>query len=434
MGANLIALVLSAAVLQTPHPDSAAPLSSPAVPLFEPALAGVPDAAERWPGRRHQGHPPSGVGLGRDGGGPDSLPSGADPADPRRPREAEIRLARLSDTLPDPVTGVRVRGLAYERVSDALRYDRVQGLSLGLGYRVRAPAVRSADLQATMRYGFSDDRVTGRLALVRDAPGGRLVLAGYRDVVDADPVSSGRTLGNTLNALFVAHDDADYLLAEGGAATFETSLRSGLDLVLAGRVERETGVRREAKSAVNDALGGDGIFPPNAPAEPGTFGGGSVGLAHTGGIRWDLTADVLGGGGRATGRLFGNLRVDAGQAAGASLRVKAGIATSPTRPQSLFRLGGQATVRGFDYGSGRGQAFWAAQLDVTPVGGRLRPVAFVDAGQAERPGDLFSSPVLAGGGVGLSVFGGVLRLDLSHPITPDGGGKVRFDIVVQAPR
>jgi hypothetical protein len=39
-----------------------------------------------------------------------------------------------------------------------------------------------------------------------------------------------------------------------------------------------------------------------------------------------------------------------------------------------------------------------------------------------------------GGGIGLSVFNGVVRFDLSHPITPDIGGKVRFDILVQAPR
>jgi hemolysin activation/secretion protein len=110
------------------------------------------------------------------------------------------------------------------------------------------------------------------------------------------------------------------------------------------------------------------------------------------------------------------------------------VATRPTLRQSLFRLGGLATVRGFEYGERRGQAFWAAQLDIAPIRGRLRPVAFVDAGQADRPEDLFSSTALAGAGVGLSLFGGALRFDLSHPLTPDTGGKVRFDIVVQAAR
>ena len=374
MGANLVTLLLSTAVLQSAPPDTASPYSSPA------AL-----------------HPP----------------------------------ARAD---PDAIPERRAPGLAYERLSDALRYDRVQGLSLGLGYRVRMPGIRFADLYGTLRYGLSDDRITGRVTLVRDAPGGRLTLGGYRDVADVDPFSPGHTIGNTLNALFVAHDDADYVLAEGGSAGFDTPLRPGLDLRLGARVERQTSAPREATSEVNDFLGGDGVFPPNPPVDEGTFGGGSARLAHTGGMRWTLTADVLGGAGRTTGRLFGDLRADLGGHRGATLRLKAGVASSPTLRQSQFRLGGQATVRGFDYGARRGQAFWAAQLDVTPVGGRLRPVAFVDAGQAARPGDLFSSQALAAAGVGVSAFGGALRLDLSHRLTPDTGGKVRFDIVVQAVR
>ena len=391
------------------------------------------DYAGRWPGGRYELHRPSNVTLDRYDEWPDSLSFETDPADVRRLREAEEDLARLSEALPDSVTGQAAHGFAYERLSDLLRYDRVQGLSFGLGYRVRAP-LRFTNLYGTVRYGLSDDRVTGRLSLVRDAPGGRLTLSGYREVADVDPFGAGRTIGNTLNALFVAHDNADWMLAEGGMAGYETSLRTGLDLFLSARVEHQTSVGREAKSAVNDFLGGDGVFPPNPPVDQGTFAGGSARVAHSAGVRFSVTADVLGGEGRTTGRLFGELHQSVGGDQGATLRVKAGIATSPTLQQSQFRLGGLATVRGFEYGARRGQAFWAAQLDVTPLKGRLRPVAFVDAGQAARPGDLFSSEALAGAGIGLSVFNGALRFDLSHPLTPDTGGKVRFDIIVQAAR
>jgi len=392
------------------------------------------DYAGRWPGGRYELHRPSNAALDRYREWPDSLTLDTDPADLRREREAEVELARLSERLPDSVTGQSAHGLAYERLSDLLRYDRVQGVSFGLGYRVRAPGMQFTSLYGTLRYGLSDDRVTGRLALVRDAQEGRFALSGYRDLADLDPFSPGHTPGNTLDALFVAHDNADYALAEGGSASFETSLRTGLDLALAARVERETSVARKAKSAINDVLGGDGLFPTNPPVDGGTFAGGSARLTHTAGVRWSLTADVLGGDAGTTGRLFGDVRASAGGDAGATIRLKAGMATSPTLQQSLFRLGGPATVRGFEYGSARGQAFWAAQLDIAPFGGRLRPVAFLDAGQSDRPADLFSSRALVGAGVGASFFRGVLRLDLSHPITPDDGGKVRFDIVVQAVR
>ena len=98
-----------------------------------------------------------------------------------------------------------------------------------------------------------------------------------------------------------------------------------------------------------------------------------------------------------------------------------------------FRIGGVNTVRGFDYGTLRGQAFWAAQVDVAPIRGRIRPVLFADAGRASAPRDLFEGQVLVGAGVGVSVFGGLFRLELSRQLSP-GNGTVRFDVVAGAPR
>ncbi|MEZ0334434.1 MAG: hypothetical protein ACAI18_10520 [Gemmatimonadales bacterium] len=396
--------------------------------------AGAWTSADRWPGGRYELHRPSDDSLSRFDGWQDSLSLQGDPANVERIRETESALAYLAEGLPDSVTGERSHGFAYERLTDAFRYDRVQGLSLGLGYRVRLPAVQFTDLYGSVRYGFSDERVTGRLTVLRDAPGGRLALSGYRDVTGVDPFSPGHGVGNTLNALFVAHDDADYALLEGGSLRYETSLATGLDLGVGGRVERQTSAASQATSGLNDFLGGSGDFPPNPPVDEGTFGGAYVRLAGVRDTRWSLTADVLGGEGQTTGRLFGDLRRDLGGQRGLTVRIKAGIATAPTLQQSLFRLGGVNTVRGFDYGTGRGQSFWAAQLDIAPLPGRLRPVLFLDAGQAERPSELFSSKALAGGGIGLSMFSGLVRFDLSYPISTGSDGKVRFDIVVQAPR
>jgi hypothetical protein len=60
-------------------------------------------------------------------------------------------------------------------------------------------------------------------------------------------------------------------------------------------------------------------------------------------------------------------------------------------------------------------------------------VLFFDAGQAGGAGNLLGGRVLAGAGVGLSLFGGLLRFDLSRAVAPDRA-KLRFDIVVQGPR
>jgi hypothetical protein len=391
------------------------------------------DYADRWPGGRYELHRPPNASLDRYRGWLDSLSLEGDPADLARAREVESDLARLAESLPDSVTGQRWHGFSYERLTDAFRYDRVQGISLGLGYRVRAPGLAFTNLYGTVRYGFSDERVTGRLSLVRDAPDGRLTVSGYRDVLNVDPFAPAPGFGNSFNALFVAHDDGDYALAHGGSAQYETSLRTGLELTLGARYERQTSVDRAAESEVNDFLGGTGVFPPNPPVDEGHFGGGFARLSGVGDLRWHATADVLGGAGTTTGRLYGDLRYGIGGSRGLTVRLKSGIATSPTLPQSEFRLGGIGTVRGHDYGERRGQAFWAAQVDVAPVKGRLRPVLFVDAGQAGGAESLLSGKVLAGAGIGLSMFGGFLRFDLSHSLAPDDPG-LRFDIAIQQPR
>ncbi len=391
-------------------------------------------SADHWEGGRFELHRPSDDSLAHFRDWPDSLQLEGDPAEAARIHQTEMSLAHLAERLPDSVTGERAHGFAYERLTDAFRYDRVQGLSFGLGYRLRVPSVDFTELYGTVRYGISDERLTGRLTVLRDAPGGRLALSGYRDLTGVDPFSPGHTFGNTMNALFVAHDDADYMVAEGGSLRYETSLSTGLDLGVGGRIEHQTSAPREATSELNDFLGGSGEFPANPPVDAGTFGGAYVRLAGMRDTRWAVTADVLGGEGTTTGRLYGDVRRGFGGARGVTLRLKAGIATAPTLQQSAFRLGGVNTVRGFDYGTGRGQSFWAAQVDVAPFAGRLRPVLFLDAGQVEEPGDLFSSKALAGGGIGLSMFSGILRFDLSYPISTGSGGKVRFDIVAQAPR
>ena len=391
------------------------------------------DYADRWPGGRYELHRPSNAYLDRYRGWIDSLSLEGDPADLARTREVESDLAHLAESLPDSITGERSHGFGYERITDAFRYDRVQGISLGLGYRVRVPALEFTNLHATGRYGFSDERVTGRLSLLRDAPAGRLTVSGYRDVVNADPFAPAPGFGNSLNALFVAHDDGDYALIHGGSAQYETSLATGLELAVGGRYERQTSVARAAESELNDFLGGTGVFPPNPPVDEGHYGGGFASLSGVGDLRWQATADLLGGEGTTTGRLYGNLRYGIGGARGVTIRLKSGVATSPTLQQSEFRLGGIGTVRGHGYGERRGQAFWATQIDVAPLKGRLRPVLFVDAGQAGGAESLFSGKVLAGAGVGMSMFRGAVRFDLSHSLAPDDPG-LRFDIAIQQPR
>jgi hypothetical protein len=289
-------------------------------------------------------------------------------------------------------------------------------------------------VEAGARFGFADARPLVKLGLVRDAPSGRLSLWGFHDILEPDPFSRGRTFANTFNAVFSAHDEADYYLATGATLGFEQSLKRGLNWSISGGVEWQQSVSAIAHSAVNDFFGGDGQFPDNPPVTEGTFATGATRLdGDLGQSRWSLGVSGLAGGPASGARVFGQWAQRIGGRRGVTLRLRSGIASDPDISQLAFRAGGLESVRGFDYGSQRGQAYWALQSDLTPFKGWFRPVFFADAGQAARPADFGTTNVLVGAGVGASILDGLIRFDLSHPITPSGGG-LRFDLVIRAAR
>jgi hypothetical protein len=321
-------------------------------------------------------------------------------------------------------------GVAYERLSDALRYDRVQGLSLGLGYRLPLSSSHLATANATVRYGVSDQRVTWRLSIQRDLAKGRVTLSGYHELANVDPVSQGHTISNTLNALIAGHDNGDYADVQGGSITWEAAIASTLELGLSGRVERQGSVGTEAHSAINDFLGGTGIFPPNPPVHQATFAEMTARVTGLDKIKWNLTVDVLRGSDHTAARVYGDVGRRFGAFPMMSLRLKAGLGGETPLPQTLFRLGGLATVRGFEYATVQAPAFWVAQLELGLGRGRIRPLVFLDGGQAAQVADFGSTPALVGGGVGISVLRGLIRFEVSRPISPDSSQNLRFDLVI----
>ena len=136
-----------------------------------------------WPGGRYELHRPSNATLDRlEVDWPDSLSLDPDPAE-RHLRKTETKLAQLREALPDSIAGVEGHGFACEhpvgRRSATIAFracPSAWATGCGAGHSVRR-------LPGTVRYGFSDERVTGHLTLVRDAPEGRFALSGYRDIM-----------------------------------------------------------------------------------------------------------------------------------------------------------------------------------------------------------------------------------------------------------
>jgi hypothetical protein len=353
--------------------------------------------------------------------------------DDRRLEETLRDVADMAERLPRDITGIQRSGFSYERLADAFRFNRVQGTSIGGAYQIDTRFWSYTSLIGTARFGFADKRPTARLALVRDAPTGRFIGAIYHDLAEGDPWGQGLSAANSVRALISARDEGEYFRSTGASAGLETGFGRSVEVSLAARFERQRSATGGARAWLNDAFGGDGILGANPPITEGDFGRVGVRLeGRFGRVRWDIGGDATTDTrfDHRVGRIYGQWRQSFFGRAGATLRARAGVATRPTLPQLLFRAGGQGSVRGFDYGFQRGDGFWAAQLDLSPSRRLVRPVFFLDAGQAGGLDSLTRSKVLIGGGAGLSFFNGLLRFDLSHPLSPrpEGSG-LRLDVV-----
>jgi len=417
-------------VFDTPPPDSGAKRT---MDRESDSLAPVVRSGQ-WADGRYEVHRPPVDTLSSYAQWGDSLKLDLNPQEDQQVRDVQAELALLAEGLPSDITGIKPGGVNYEAFADIFRYNRIQGPSLGYGYAVDVPGWSFTRAQATLRFGLSDARLTGQLGLIREAPSGRWRLEGYRSVGEVEPFFTVNTFGNSLNGVFAAHDDADYYLAQGGRIGYETSVGRGLELDVRARFEDQQSVETDARSAINDFLGGSGDFPPNPAVTEGFFIGVTAtlsGVAGTG--TWRIGAEGLGGEGATTGRFMAEVRQRAFGMRGITITGRGGVATTDPLPQMAFRLGGLETVRGFNYGTYQGQAFWSMQGDWTPLKGKIRPVLFADVGQAGDLGSVFSQKPLVGVGAGLSFFNGIVRFDFSVPVAGPAHG-LRFDIQFGGPR
>ena len=350
-----------------------------------------------------------------------------DQEEERHFRESLVSLAKLSEELPAEWVGRSRYGLAWERFSDIVRFNRVQGLSFGLGYQVR-PGFAFTTVHAAARFGIGDFRPTASLALHRDGPGGRLDLLAYRSVQELEPWTSGQGVGNSLNAVFTGHDDADYYLALGGGLTYQWNVGVFRDFEFSARVERHRSMLTEVGAPV-PGIWGAGAFRPNPPVAEGTYYSASIRRPVTlGPAAADAGGDLLGTDSLLSARVWGAMSIPFRifRRTG-TLTLRAGASRGDALAQHAFRVGGPYTVRGYEYGTRIGREFWSAQLDLAVARSLFwAPVVFFDVG------DTFTADPMIGAGAGLSLVNGLLRFNLSKGLRPSNG--VRFDLAFSAAR
>ncbi len=369
------------------------------------------------------------------------------PGFPSRARLDEyVRL--LADIGAAPVRGVVLdHALVWGR-PDLLRYNRVEGLSVG--GRVDWTVHGSYRLGAGTFFGFADRRLKARVEVERSTVLRRLELGAYHELRATDFGSGHLGLGNSLNAFLFGRDNGEYLLATGADATWRPLAIARQSFSLRAYAERHGPAESNAGFALfrfSDETWG---FRPNLAAEKVDEVGGEVFLSPWWGKDAGQTefGIELFGRGAAWRRPGDEIREIYGQAAATvsaivpvhvsgwrrmriGVEAAGGHTWSRSPIQRSWFLGGPGSLRGHPASALSGPSFLRGRIEFAAtfegVGGSL----FGDAGWAGTAGGYRSGDILVGIGAGVTVLDGVLRVDLSRGLGEPRGG-IRIEAHVNA--
>ena len=296
--------------------------------------------------------------------------------------------------------GLPSRRLAAGSVSDLVKVDRVQGLTLGFGAILGMEKSRF-ELRPYLAYGTSDERVMGSLSAGVHLGATRVELTGARRISDFSDLPVVSTALNSLLAQEGGNDYGDYVLLQtvGAGVRHRLSGRTAVELELA--VEESQSVSVTASPAT-------GSYRPNPPLGSGTYRVGRLTLERSSGglaVERDLQGRVAieGGDGPSEylrGVVEGRWLLGLG---GSQLltRLYLGAGTDDLPPHRGFAIGGRGTLVGepFRAYGGRtaalGQVEWRHDVPVPALtlgsfattGRSLTVAPFLAAGYATRAYD-----------------------------------------------
>ncbi len=295
------------------------------------------------------------------------------------------------------LVGLPSRRLAVGSLSDLLKVNRVQGLTLGIGGALGVEENRIR-VEPSLAYGTADHRLLPSLTTTWSTGPTRLSLSASRRISDFSDLPVIAPLLNSLTAQEAGKDHGDYVLLNSVALTLRHRL-GGRTWVTAG-----VGIN-ESQSVATQASPANGDYRENPPLGAGShrvaqleFERGSAGIA----VSRDLQARVAVEAGEGSARY---LRAQASaqwsaRIAGSELvsRLYIGAGTEGLPAYRSFVLGGRGTLVGerFRAYGGREMALahleWRFDLPAPAIslgtfastGRRVTLAPFVAAGYAAR--------------------------------------------------
>ncbi len=324
--------------------------------------------------------------------------------------------------------------------TDLLRYNRVEGLSVGARAQAypRTPA-GPVTVAATVRLGSADRVANVRLDLSRETLARRLTLSAHRELAAVEEGARHLGLANSLTALAAGRDDGDYYRRSGVSVEWTPPSARRRGFTFRAWAERHEGVDASTDFALARAADEGWRFRPNLVAREGWDAGAAMTLspwwgadptAPQGGVEGTLR--VAGGtwayrslslSGRAVLPLFPRVRLD--------ILAGGGSSWGAPPPQRRFAVGGAGTLRGFDPYALSGPAFARGRVGLSRQWPFGVVSAFSDAAWAGEAGAFALSGVIASAGVGVAIADGRIHADAAWGVR--GPASFRLELYLDAP-
>lgn len=326
--------------------------------------------------------------------------------------------------------------LSPPRISGLTRYNRVEGLSLGGRAQLDLGRLH---VDATAQLGTADLTPDLELGLDRRTRFGILRLAGFQRLALVDPEVRALHTGNSLNALLFGRDDGDYFRARGAELTRRPGAGSGQWYDWRIFAEHQTPVQVGTQFSVRrNVFNRRHTFRPNVVADSADQLGAALRLHTAGGLdsegfRWgaELSLDGQTGTYRfARPAAVAHVWVPLPRRLLGRFELAGGSSTGQVPAQSLWYLGGPASMRGYAPATAAGQAFWRGRAAVSTRFPGVRLEAFTDLGWAGDPAQFTTHPPLHSAGAGVTFLDGIIRFDVARPLRESTGWRVDLTVAM----
>lgn len=315
--------------------------------------------------------------------------------------------------------------------TDLVRYNRVEGLSLGARAEASLPYF---DAALTGRIGTADLHPNADLRLERATHARTVRIEGYHALAPMDPHAGSLGLGNSVSALFLGRDDGEYFRATGARVSLlpREAVRPWYELSL--YAQRERGIETGTDVSLPRLWNGDFRFRPALAADPADLAGAALMLrpwwgTDPLGAQLGLELFLEGAAGDfefARGSATLRAALPLGERYRAGVELGAGTTEGTAPVQRWWLLGGPATLRGYPGSTAVGTSFARARLEGVRTFGWGGLSAFGDVGWAGSRDAFEADDALASAGVGFTLLDGLVRFDVARALRAPTGWRLEL--------